>query len=880
MFAGAAFTDSADIKATEAVDTLSALGVIDGYTDGSFKPNGTVTRAEMAKMIFVVWNGGKSDASAYQSMNSAFADTKNHWAAGYVNFCASNGIIAGKSATKFDPDSTVTGQEAAKMLLVVAGYDAAKAGLTGANWAQNTMSYAGLAGLFNDVDSPVEQALPRQYAAQMLYNALDVNRVKWSTDSNSFDDITSWSGSTFVKETVGEKYMNLARTGKNVNAPLYLIGTEKEDGRDTYSLNTSGDTYIRVKGDYSDLVGQRIVVMHEKGKTDKVYGVSAYVDSKVLASGYVGQVEKDGNDKIKLDGTSYKVYNNNVDTVAVDFFDNDNTGVKMRNLFAMAKNDGTALQNDVARSIKLIDNNGDGKVDTVVSSPVKFGKVTYVGSSSITVDNGVGSIKFDDATVYDGVKKDDYVYFTDDAYNSSDKDVVTKADVTSAEVNATRTALVHGTSTIVEARVDGKWYRLANGVTVKSGSTYDMVICGKYILNADETKGSLKDVAFLYEVKTKTSGTPATVHADIDTGVGSKKHEGTVKARMYFADGTDAEVKLSKYNGKKLLASGYIADANQVLADSALLSGSNSIKGLVTFSKLSDGTYDIELVSGTNKAGCDNYSSTGAVTIDDKKIGSKPVNDDAVIYVEASTEIKVISGKSIKNWDNQNATSTALLTNEKNGLDYVAAGYVHVSTSTVPGATADTKYGYLTRDGYTVTINGEKKAAYDVWTTEGAKTLTQDVSTPVSGTSTGKVISYTLDGDYVKDVTVDGIDAAIIGTDRTVKGTAKIATGVAATTGTYSFDEDCVFVAIDDSENEGAEGGIEAIPTAQKCLVSGTTQNYVANAIVVLKNYGTVATPDYKIVAVFYDVDNMLHRTGIGTTTDSVVTDTHIHFAG
>ena len=58
MFAGAAFTDSADIKATEAVDTLSALGVIDGYTDGSFKPNGTVTRAEMAKMIFVVWNGG------------------------------------------------------------------------------------------------------------------------------------------------------------------------------------------------------------------------------------------------------------------------------------------------------------------------------------------------------------------------------------------------------------------------------------------------------------------------------------------------------------------------------------------------------------------------------------------------------------------------------------------------------------------------------------------------------------------------------------------------------------------------------------------------------------------------------------------------------
>ena len=49
MFAGAAFTDSADIKATEAVDMLTALGVIDGFEDGSFQPNGTVTRAQRQK---------------------------------------------------------------------------------------------------------------------------------------------------------------------------------------------------------------------------------------------------------------------------------------------------------------------------------------------------------------------------------------------------------------------------------------------------------------------------------------------------------------------------------------------------------------------------------------------------------------------------------------------------------------------------------------------------------------------------------------------------------------------------------------------------------------------------------------------------------------
>ena len=177
MFAGAAFTDSADIKATDAVNMLSSLGVITGYTDGSYQPNKVVTRAEMAKMIFVVRNN-KIDDSAYQSNYSKLTDISNHWAKGYIKFCESQGIIAGKGNNKFDPDSPVTGVEAAKMLLVVSGYDSDKAGLTGSAWRTNVLKYAGAAGILDDVNSALEQGLPRQYAAQMIYNTLDVNRVK------------------------------------------------------------------------------------------------------------------------------------------------------------------------------------------------------------------------------------------------------------------------------------------------------------------------------------------------------------------------------------------------------------------------------------------------------------------------------------------------------------------------------------------------------------------------------------------------------------------------------------------------------------------------------------------------------------------------------
>ena len=73
MFAGAAFTDQADINDVnaEAVNTLVALGVIDGYEDGSFRPDDTVTRAEMAKMIYTV-RTGRSDASAYNDDATSF----------------------------------------------------------------------------------------------------------------------------------------------------------------------------------------------------------------------------------------------------------------------------------------------------------------------------------------------------------------------------------------------------------------------------------------------------------------------------------------------------------------------------------------------------------------------------------------------------------------------------------------------------------------------------------------------------------------------------------------------------------------------------------------------------------------------------------------
>ena len=106
--AGAAFTDQNEIVNTEAVDMCVALNIINGRTDGSFDPAGDVTRAEMAKMICIVLNGGKAPTTSTKA-TPTFADIDGHWAEGFIEYCYAKGVIAGKSATQFDPNGKVTG---------------------------------------------------------------------------------------------------------------------------------------------------------------------------------------------------------------------------------------------------------------------------------------------------------------------------------------------------------------------------------------------------------------------------------------------------------------------------------------------------------------------------------------------------------------------------------------------------------------------------------------------------------------------------------------------------------------------------------------------------------------------------------------------------
>ena len=173
------FSDKDKVVNKDAVSMLTTLGVINGKEDGSyFDPTGNVTRAEMAKMIATVLNQGADVDGLYVGMNTGLTDVKGHWAESYINYCYSLGIIAGRGNGKFDPAATVTGNEAAKMLLVAAGYDAQLEGLTGADWAIKTASLASTLGIFDDLTAPTGDPLTRDNAALLIYNALDIEMIQ------------------------------------------------------------------------------------------------------------------------------------------------------------------------------------------------------------------------------------------------------------------------------------------------------------------------------------------------------------------------------------------------------------------------------------------------------------------------------------------------------------------------------------------------------------------------------------------------------------------------------------------------------------------------------------------------------------------------------
>ena len=250
----AAFKDADKVKDTyaEAVDVLSGMGVFNGYknADGtySFQPEGAITRAEVAAIVYRIYTADVKDKniSLYEGYGT-FTDLAGaNWAKGYIGYCANAGLVKGYDAKTFGPSDKVTGYQALAMILRAMGYD--KNGeFTGANWQLYVAQTAQQLGILKNAGGESLQApASRQLVAELLFQAIQKPCVTYTP---AFGYVAN--SVVGKQDSLGVKNFGLTKTDADSSAdkwgrPYYVWFDARDTTNGKYSATLS-TVYATVK---------------------------------------------------------------------------------------------------------------------------------------------------------------------------------------------------------------------------------------------------------------------------------------------------------------------------------------------------------------------------------------------------------------------------------------------------------------------------------------------------------------------------------------------------------------------------------------------------------------------------------------------------------
>ena len=853
------FTDADEIVNKDAVSTMTALGIINGKEDGSyFDPTGTVTRAEMAKMLCVAINGGVDPVLGVKD-TPTFTDIKGHWAESYIEYCAANGIIAGRGNNKFDPTGTVSATEAAKMLLGVLGYNAEKSGLVGNDWAINTNVLANQNGLYKNLSNlNANTLLTRDNAAQMIYNALDANMVELNaagnyttsqysytgtesvvtgtervwvltikenncTDSGIKAAVDALSGSVYnsrsdadetVKEVAGAELSKVKYALEQKTQNVYGENTvtkyaDETMGHKYLSLITDGDAVLTdVEKDSKGTYTLYMNGITTKGQYTKVEGdYSNLIGQKVEVlykdSENVYGVYASTDSSLIVESTAGKVgtlSNNEVKIDGTTYKVDSN--VTTTALYTGKLIDGLNVGGNKAAAVKAYDNDDNGKIDTVVYVPFTAAKVTYVGEKSFNTDVAGTNIKFEDVNAYDDMAKNDYVIKSDAANTVDDTDTYVLAETVEGKIEATKSDSV---------RIDGTWYNYVTTTPDKDlalDSTVKAAVLNGYIVKSEVVTSSheLQDYAVVVKTDTDINGP---------------------QAKLLFADGTTKVVTTDKKYTDTM--------------------------GLVTY-EVKKGEYVLTeaVTDSADKAGFDKIVTGKYVNNSGKgKIGGESIADDAVIFVKDSAgKFSTMAGSDFAKYSttsvvDKNITAYANKDNST-GYNSIVLAYVEL-TGTVNSITSN--YGYVTSAvSTTKNDDGETVSSFTFW--DGA-TEHKDIMTDEKvSLSKGDIFTYeeNKDGSYTVTEVDNLLRTAIIAYNEK-NGDIRFTDASLSDKGSNvdaDITKDTVIIGINSDDKAGVAGAVPTIAIeTDKSGVYQANAYYVMGAgdevkLLVVDTYGNI----------------------------------------
>ena len=868
------FTDADEIVNKDAVSTMTALGIINGKEDGSyFDPTGTVTRAEMAKMLCVAINGGVDPVLGVKD-TPTFTDIKGHWAESYIEYCAANGIIAGRGNNKFDPTGTVSATEAAKMLLGVLGYNAEKSGLVGNDWAINTNVLANQNGLYKNLANlNANTLLTRDNAAQMIYNALDANMVELNAagnyttsqysytgtesvvtgtervwvvkikDSSVNDAVKALDGSVYNSRQDAIDTLKDANGGTALDTGKYTLEQKTQNvyGENTvtkYADETMGHKYLSLITDgdavltdvEKDSKGTYTLYMNgitTKGQYTKVEGdYSNLIGQKVEVlykdSENVYGVYASTDSSLIVESTAGKVgtlSNNEVKIDGTTYKVDSN--VTTTALYTGKLIDGLNVGGNKAAAVKAYDNDDNGKIDTVVYVPFTAAKVTYVGEKSFNTDVNT-NVKFEDVNAYDDMAKNDYVIKSDAANTVDDTDTYVLAETVKGKIEATKSNSV---------RIDGTWYNYVTTTPDKDlalDSTVKAAVLNGYIVKSEVVTASheLKDYALIVNTAKDINGE---------------------QAKLLFADGTTKVVTTDvAYDGKYGRAGiGDLVTYEVKKGEYVLTKAETSDKDKAGFDLILANTYE-------------NKSGKG-------KIGGESIADDAVIFVmDNNNKYSTMTGADFAKYDKDSVKAIKnAYANKDNSTGYnsVVLAYATLNQK-VNSITSN--YGYVTSAvSTTKNKDGETVSSFTFW--DGA-TEHKDIMTDEKvSLSKGDIFTYeeNKDGSYTVTEVDNLLRTAIIAYNEK-NGDIRFTDASLSDKGSNvdaDITKDTVIIGINSDDKAGVAGAVPTIAIeTDKSGVYQANAYYVMGAgdevkLLVVDTYGNI--PAVNSVTTVTDESNL-----------------------
>lgn len=742
------YTDQKDIKNIGQATMLRELSIMAGYPDGDFRPAGNLTRGEFAKMVYVAMNNGNDDkATAYVGLSSnvPFTDTKGIWSEGYINSAFSNGIVSGKSPTKFDPEGTLTGYEALKMLCVALGYRSDLEVFTGTSWQLNVLRCASKANLLEGFTGDASAAISRDNAALIIYNTLFAYIVTYKDDKI---DSTGSETETFAEKKLRLKAWDGILVGMekaaiegdatkagesaikfyDANSKLSANSTPVPVGADMSLLGKCVSVYIRYKTTEKDMSA-----VPTSNNVAKVYGAVTETPNKNTTWTFV--YGNDGDLKQEASGTNKNKlsYKDSSDKYHYTAETTTDVIVNYGGLTAKAEDFDANIKPSLKNGsiINMIDNNDDGKAEYVLITNKSYVKVNTNTGSKLTTGYKALTIdgdKYTDAVgpIKDLVKDDRILVYGIGKLDPKDADVVV---IEKAPTFAGTVTGQTGSGTGYKVLISGTYYQASKVEGSQVTESTDIF--------KDENRNVEKTYYTDGTFVTEYTGTDSTESTSgkylVITGNAEAKSDlsgDKIKINVLQMDGTEAKEKeLKKVDGVNVKNNGTAAELGVY---NAWKTAGNHVGEIYNFKLNGDG-YELtsankvtsSIGTGTNTIGQKFYSSgDGSLGFNtilpdannglNGKLGSttKVVNANTYVFALKGSDWKVFKGKAstpdIKHAAANTAVGAEMIIGDYNGVNDLIKAVALTKTDT---GTITTNYGVVLNDP----VYSGSKLSFKMW---------------------------------------------------------------------------------------------------------------------------------------------------------------------